>query len=121
MPQLLLQGTGDERTLVLVSEDLANGLAGDTLGNAPGLQLANDAQPSAAFDLGGGAGIGCGELLVVEAAGFEESRDGGVDVVSPCSRSRRRSRHSLTDNARRDSMCSASMYGGRAVISHQTG
>ncbi len=80
VPQLLLQGTGDERTLVLVSEDLANCLGGDTLGNAPGLQLANDAQPSAAFDLGGGACIGCGELLVVEAAGFEESRDGGFDV-----------------------------------------
>ena len=121
MPQLLLQGTGDERTLVLVSEDLANGLAGDTLGNAPGLQLANDAQPSAAFDLGGGAGIGCGELFVVEAAGFEESRDGGVDVrlamlaiaqavTAFADRQRPPRQHVQRVDVR-----------GRAVISHQTG
>ena len=121
VPQLLLQGAGDERTLVFVSEDVANCLGGDTLGNAPGLQLANDTQPSAAFDFGGGAGVGCGELLVVEAARFEESRDGGVDVglamlaiAEAVTAFADRQRPPRQHVQRVD-------VGGQPVISHQTG
>jgi hypothetical protein len=79
--QLLLQGAGDERSLVLLAEDLGDGFGCDLFVDAARQKFANDAQSSPALGFDRRARKGLSETLIVKAAGFQEAFDGRVDGV----------------------------------------